>query len=95
MSQVKQMNITSRTYYFSNDMINIKDFDCSLLKADKKSNKNIGYFTIKKIDDYENNSVNILYLITGGVHGFIEEKNGSNYLVLDSADENKEVLKIH
>ena len=76
-------------------MINIKDFDCSLLKAAKKSNKNIGYFTIKKIDDYENNSVNILYLITGGANGFIEEKNGSNYLVLDSADENKEVLKIH
>ena len=40
-------------------MINIKDFDSSLLKIDKKSYKNIGtyyigYITIKKIDEYEN-----------------------------------------
>ena len=34
-----------------------------------------------------------MYLITGEVDGFIEEKDGSEYLVFDSADENKEVLK--
>ena len=38
-------------------MINIKDFDSSLLKIDKKSYKNIGiyntgYIIITKIDDY-------------------------------------------
>ena len=40
-------------------MINIEDFDSSLLEIDKKSYKNIGtyytgYITIKKIDEYEN-----------------------------------------
>ena len=54
---MKQINIKSRTYYFFNDMINIKDFDSSLLKIDKKSYKNIGidnlgYITKKRIDDY-------------------------------------------
>ena len=50
-------------------MINLKSFDSSLLKLDKKLYKNIGiyyigYTTIKKIDDYENiYSVNHLYLI--------------------------------
>ena len=45
-------------------MINIKDFDPSLIKIDKKSYKNIGiyhigYITIITISDYENiNSVN-------------------------------------
>ena len=34
-----------------------------------------------------------LYLIIGKVDGHIEEKNGSKYLVFDSTDENKEVLK--
>ena len=34
-----------------------------------------------------------MYLITGKVDGHIEEKNGSKYLVFDSTDENKEVLK--
>ena len=33
---VKQLNIKNRTYYFYNDIINLKDFDPSLLKLDKK-----------------------------------------------------------
>ena len=71
-------------------MINIKDFDWNLLKIAKTSYKNIGiynigYITVKKIDDYE-------------VEKSIEIKNGSKYLVfnsteLHSADENKEVWK--
>ena len=75
------------------------DFDSSLLKIDKKSYQNIviyniGYITIKEIDDCENiYRVNPLYLIIGKVNGHIEEKNGSKYLVLDSVGENKEVLK--
>ena len=49
-------------------MINLKRFEPNLLKIDRKSYKNIGiynigYITIKKIDDYENiYSVNPLYL---------------------------------
>ena len=45
-------------------MINVKDFDLSILKIDKKSYKNIGiynigYITIKKIGDCGNiHSVN-------------------------------------
>ena len=71
-------------------MINIKDFDLSLLKIDKKSYENIGiynigYITIKKIDDYENiYSVNLLYLMIGEVIGHIKENNGNKYLVFDS-----------
>ena len=37
MENVKQINIKNRTYYFFNDMINIKDFDSNLQKIDKKS----------------------------------------------------------
>ena len=57
MELVKQIDIKNRTYYFYNDMIDIKRFDSDLLKIDKKSYKdvgiyNIGYITIKKIDSY-------------------------------------------
>ena len=45
----------------------------------------------KKIDDFEN-SVNSLYLIIGKVDGYIEENNGSRYLVFTSTDGNKKVL---
>ena len=99
MGKVKQIEIKNRTYYFYNDIINIEEFNSSLLKIDKKSYKDIdiyyiGYITIKKIGGCENiYSVNPLYLIIGEVDGHIEEKNGSKYLVFDSTDENKEVLK--
>ena len=69
MGVVKQIDIKNRTYYFYNNIIDLKNFDARLLKIDKKSYKNIGiynigYITIKKIDDYENiYSVNPLYLI--------------------------------
>ena len=47
----------------------------------------------KKIDNFENtNSVNPLYLIIGKVDGYIEENNGSRYLVFTSTDGNKKVL---
>ena len=99
MGEVKQIEIKNRTYYFYNDMINLKNFESNLLKIDKKHYKGIdiyyiGYITIKKIGDCENiYSVNPLYLIIGKVDGHIEEKNGSKYLVFDFTDENKEVFK--
>ena len=99
MGTVKQIDIKNRTYYFYNDLIIIKKFDSNLLKIDKKSYKdigiyNIGYITIKKIDDYENiYSVNPLYLIIDHASGYIEEINKNKYLVFDSIDENKELLK--
>ena len=46
MRNIKQINIKNRTYYFFNGMINIKDFDSSLLKINKKSCKNIGIYNI-------------------------------------------------
>ena len=33
----KQIDIKNRTYYFYNDLINIKNFDPSILKLDKKN----------------------------------------------------------
>ena len=99
MGEVKQINIKNRTYYFYNDMINLKKFQPNLLKIDRKSYKNIGiynigYITIKKIDDCENiYSVNPLYLLVNHANGYIEEKGVNKYLIFDSTDENKELLK--
>ena len=99
MGAVKQINIKNRTYYFYNDMISIKYFDSILLKIDRKSYKNIGtynigYIAIKKIDDYEHiYRVNPLYLLVNHANGFIEEKGVNKYLIFDSTDENKGLLK--
>ena len=99
MGEVRHINIKNQTYYFYNDIIDLKDFDPNLLKIDKKSYKNIdiycnGYITIKNIDDQGSiYSVNPLYLRINQASGYIEEKNGNKYLIFDSIDENKEVLK--
>ena len=80
-------------------MINIKNFDPVLLKIERKSCKNIGiyntgYITIKNIDDCETvYSVNSLYLLVNRASGYIEEKDVNKYLILDSTDENKELMK--
>ena len=51
MRNIKKINIKNRTYYFFKDIINIEEFNSSLLKIDKKSYKDIdicyiGYITI-------------------------------------------------
>ena len=101
MGSKKEINIKSRTYYFYNDIIDIKTFDSNNLKIDKKTYKNldifnIGYVTIKKIGyGYDVNSVNPLYLSINDASGYIEEKGWSDkYLVFDLTDKNKVIKKI-
>ena len=74
---------------------------CKVLKNWQESFKdigiyNIGYITIKKIDNSENiYSVNPLYLLIAhwDANEDIEEKGENKYLVFDSTDENTELLK--
>ena len=93
------MHNKNRTYFFYNDTVDLKKFNAGLLKIDKKSYKsisiyNIGYITKKKIDDCEKiNGVNPLYLLISNANGYIEEKDVNKYLIFDSTDENKELLK--
>ena len=99
MGTIKQINVKNWTYYFYNDIIELENFDASLLKIDKKSNKdigiyNIGYVTIKKIGDCKNiYTVNLLYFCINHASRYIEEINENKYLIFDSIDENKELLK--
>ena len=80
MGEVKQIGIKNRTYYFYNNIINLKNFESNLLRINKKHYKAIniyyiGYITTKKIDDCESiYSVNPLYLYVNHASGYIEEK---------------------
>ena len=80
-------------------MVSIKTFDQFFLKINKKSYKdiyidNIGYITIKKIDDCQTiYSINPSYLLVNHANGYIEEKCVNKYLIFYSTDENKELLK--
>ena len=98
MGKINELNIKNQRYYFFNDMINIKDFHSNLLKIDKKPYKDldiyyIGYIMIKKIGDCENiHSITSLYLIIHSATGYIKEKNGEKYLVLDPIEKYEEVF---
>ena len=81
MGETKELNIKNQTYYYLDDMIDIRNFHSNLLKIDKKPYKDvgiyyIGYITIKKFSDCENiHSVNSLYLIIHSATGHFKEKN--------------------
>ena len=84
MKKVKEVNIKNQTYYFFDNMINIKNFDSNLLKIDEKSHEDINiyyinYIMIKKFSDCENiHSVNPLYLIINSATGYFKEKMVKN-----------------
>ena len=46
INNIKQINNKNRTYYFLTDVINIKDFDSSLLKTDKNQTKILVFATL-------------------------------------------------
>ena len=96
MRKSRQINIKNRTYYFYNDQINLKDFDGSMLKIDKKNYIEIdvyyiGYVTFEETPNCNNiNSLNPLFLMIDKMIGHFEEKSGNKYLVLDDVSKNKE-----
>ena len=98
MGEVKELNIKNQTYYYFNDIIDIKDFQSNLLKIDKKQYKDIdiyyiGYIMMKKFGDCKNiHSVNPLYLLIYSATRYFKEKNGEKYLILDSTEKYDEVF---
>ena len=77
---IRQLNIEGRTYYFYNDLINIRNFNINNLKLDKKDGLGndiyyIGYITKKKTQ-WDVNSVNPLYLMINRIKGHFEEVDG-------------------
>ena len=98
-NKTEDIDIKNHTYYFFfYDIINIKNFDPSNIKIDKRSYKNIliyyiGYVTIKGLKYVKTNSVNTLYLILCKVNGFFEEVNKSKYLTIFRTNEGKEKIQ--
>ena len=83
----KDLDIKNCTFYFFNDMINIKNLDPNKIKIDEKSYENIpiydiGYVTVKNLRYIKIESVNPLYLIIFKIKGRIKESSGNKYLML-------------
>ena len=93
---VKDISIKNETYFFFNDIINIKDFQPNNTEIDEKSYNNIlinyiGYETIKK--DHKIYIVNPIYLSFYKIDEYFEDINGNNYLTLVTTNESKKNMK--
>ena len=97
-NKVKDIDIKNDTYYFFNDIINVKLFHPNNIKIDERSYKNVliyytGCVTIKYLRYVKINSVNLLYLIFIKLNGYIEEINKIKYLKLVPTNQSKEKIK--
>ena len=64
-NKIKDIDIKNHAYYFSDDFINIKNFNPNIIKIDEKSYRNIlvyyiGHVTIKNSKYVKINSANSL-----------------------------------
>ena len=84
-------------------MVNVKNFDPSLLETNKLSFKgifsvNIYYInksTMKSFDHVNIDNENFLFVVCNNVEGYMKERNGIKYLVLFFQMKTKKSLKQH
>ena len=85
----KSLKIKNESMFYPNDMIQLNNFDCQLLKINKRENRenNNIYYISYKINEPEHdiNSINNLYFVVDYLRGKIEKVNGSKdrYLVIN------------
>ena len=86
---VKSLKIKNESMFYSNDMIQLNNFDSRLLKRNKRENRenNNIYYISYKINKPEHNinSINNLYFVINYLYGTIEKIDSSKdrYLVID------------
>ena len=85
----KSLKIKNESIFYSNDMIQLNNFDSQLLKINKRENRenNNIYYISCKINNPEHNfnSINNLYFVVNYLYGTVEKIDGSKdrYLVID------------
>ena len=85
----KSLKIKNESMFYPNDMIQSNNFDCQLLKINKRENRennNIYYISCKiNKPEHDINNINNLYFVVDYLRGKIEKINGSKdrYLVIN------------
>ena len=95
---VKSLKIKNESMFYPNDMIQLNNFDCQLLKINKRENreKNNIYYISYKINkpEHDINSINNLYFVVDHLCGKIEKIDCSKdrYLVIEDSIMNEKSL---
>ena len=97
MVTTKQMNIKNRTFYFFNNLINLKDFDPKLLKSDKKYFNDISIYYIGCVTKNLNTILTVyilfIYLLVNEMALLKKKKVINKYLNISITDSNNEVFE--
>ena len=94
----KEISMKNQSYYFFDDIIDIRNFHSNLLIIDKTSHEEldiyyITYITSKTFSDCENiHNVNPLYLIIHSATEHFKEKKIEKYFILDSTEKYQEAF---
>ena len=87
--EAKSSKIKNESMFYPNDMIQLNNFDCQLLKINKRENRennNIYYISYKiNKPEHDINSINNLHFVVDHLYGQIEKINDSKdrYLVIN------------
>ena len=99
-SALKCVSLNNQEFKVRPKIVNVSNNNSIFYPFSVKINRssgncnNIGYLTIKKICDcYDVNGVNPLHLRIDNASGYIKEDWTHKFLIFDSTDKNKELLK--
>ena len=96
--KAKSLKIKNESMFYPNDMIQLNNFDCQLLKINKRENRennNIYYISYKiNKPEHDIKSINNLYFVVDYLYGKIEKINDSKdrYLVIEDSIMNEKSL---
>ena len=96
--EAKSLKIKNESMFYPNDMIQLNNFDCQLLKINKRENRennNIYYISYKiNKPEHDMNSINNLYFVVDHLYGKIEKINDSKdrYSVIEDSIMNEKSL---
>ena len=94
MKTSRQLNIEDRSGYFFSDMININDFNPSLLNIDEVSSKNYDELITYDIKYIKNlNRLNTLYLVFNNLDRIFRKSGKDKYFIFSQTEKSKIILE--
>ena len=98
-TDIKSLEIKTKTNYNWNDIIYINDFDVNSLEIIKRESRigaNIYYIGYVLEPNYDYNTINPLHFVINRLVGYIEEIEGSSdkYLVVAKNVRNKDIISV-
>ena len=92
---VKQLNFKNTKYFLSNDLIDIRNFDPSLLRLDKIESANANIYSVNYVRKKPVEHLDPIYLFVKELYGFITQENSYSKYYGILVDANEDFLTMY